>query len=107
MNNLVDTMEGFFDNIGGKELIFLKDLKDTLDNWKTSSDKKFPINQLDRLCNKAQKENLDFDICIENNLNLRRKYGSLRQRLAWYKHFLRVLKGPTPFRYLTLSPKFI
>lgn len=36
---------------------------------------------------------------IINNLNLRRKYGSLRQRLAWYKHFYRVLKGSTPFRY--------
>ena len=36
---------------------------------------------------------------IINNLNLRRKYGTLRQRLAWYKHFYRVLKGSTPFRY--------
>ena len=36
---------------------------------------------------------------IINNLNLRRKYGSFRQRVAWYKHFYRVLKGPTPFRY--------
>ena len=60
--------EGFFDNIGGKELIFLKELKDTLDNWKNSSDKNFPISQLDRLCYKAQRENLNFDICIENNL---------------------------------------
>ena len=60
--------EAFFDNIGGKELIFLKELKDTLDNWKSSSDKDFPINQLDRLCYKAQRENLNFDIYIENNL---------------------------------------
>lgn len=35
---------------------------------------------------------------IINNLNLRRKYGTLRQKLAWYKHFLNVLKGATPFR---------
>ena len=59
--------EGFFDNIGGKELIFLKDLKDTLDRWKTSFDKDFPVNQLERLCYKAQRENFNFDICIENN----------------------------------------
>lgn len=68
MRNLKEICEGFFDNIGGKEYIFLKELKDTLDNWKTSSDKKFPINQLDRLCNKAQREGFNFDICIENNL---------------------------------------
>ena len=59
--------EGFFDNIGGKELIFLKDLKDTLDRWKNSSDKYFPINQLERLCYKAQRENFNFDICIESS----------------------------------------
>ena len=60
--------EGFFNNIGVKEFIFLKELKDMLDNWKASSDKDFPINQLDLLCYKAQKENLNFDIYIENNL---------------------------------------
>ena len=69
MKTLKDKInEGFFDNIGGKELIFLKDLKDTLDNWKNSFDKVFPINLLDRLCYKAQRENFNFDICIENNL---------------------------------------
>ena len=69
MKTLKDKInEGFFDNIGGKELIFLKDLKDTLDNWKSSSDKDFPINQLDRLCYKAQRENLNFDIRVESNL---------------------------------------
>ena len=71
MKTLKDKInEGFFDNIGGKELIFLKDLKDTLDRWKTktSPDKDFPINQLDRLCYKAQREGFNFDICIENNL---------------------------------------
>ena len=68
MKGIVDKInEGFFDNIGGKELIFLKDLKDTLDRWKTSSDKDFPVNQLERLCYKAQRENFNFDICIENN----------------------------------------
>ena len=68
MKTLKDKInEGFFDNIGGKELIFLKELKDTLDDWKTSSDKDFPINQLDYLCYKAQKENLNFEICIGNN----------------------------------------
>ena len=60
--------EGFFDNIGGKEFIFLKELKDMLDNWKSSSDKDFPVNLLERLCYKAQRENLNFDIYIENNL---------------------------------------
>ena len=60
--------EGFFDNIGGKEYIFLKELKDTLDNWKNSFDKDFPINLLERLCYKAQREGFNFDICIENNL---------------------------------------
>ena len=69
MKGIVDKInEGFFDNIGGKELIFLKDLKDTLDNWKNSFDKDFPLNLLERLCNKAQKEGFNFDICIENNL---------------------------------------
>ena len=68
MKTLKDKInEGFFDNIGGKELIFLKDLKDTLDRWKNSSDKYFPINQLERLCYKAQRENFNFDICIESS----------------------------------------
>ena len=68
MKTLKDKInEGFFDNIGGKELIFLKDLKDTLDRWKTSSDKYFPINQLERLCYKAQRGNFNFDICIESS----------------------------------------
>lgn len=67
MKTLKEIHEGFFNNIGGKELIFLKELKDTLDNWKTSSDKDFPINQLDRLCYKAQRENFNFDICIESS----------------------------------------
>lgn len=35
---------------------------------------------------------------IINNLNLRRKYGSFRQRIAWYKHFLKVLKRKGPFK---------
>ena len=35
---------------------------------------------------------------IINNLNLRRKYGSLRQKIAWYKHFINVLKSDTPFK---------
>ena len=85
MKTLKEIREGFFDNIGGKEYIFLKELKDTLDNWKTSSDKKFPINQLDRLCNKAQKENLDFDICIENNLNLRSQHAMVAK--FWNKYY--------------------
>ena len=34
MKTLKEIREGFFDNVGGKELIFLKDLKDTLDRWK-------------------------------------------------------------------------
>ena len=70
MKTLKDKInEGFFDTIGvGEEFIFLQDLKNTLDNWKNSSDKNFPISQLDRLCYKAQRENLNFDICIENNL---------------------------------------
>ena len=68
MKTLKDKInESFFDNVGGKELIFLKDLKDTLDRWKNSFDKDFPIDQLERLCYKAQKENLNFDICIGNN----------------------------------------
>lgn len=85
MRNLKEICEGFFDNIGGKEYIFLKELKDTLDNWKTSSDKKFPINQLDRLCNKAQRENLDFDICIENNLNLRSQHAMVAK--FWNRYY--------------------
>ena len=33
MKGIVDKInEGFFDNIGGKEYIFLKELKDMLDN---------------------------------------------------------------------------
>ena len=35
---------------------------------------------------------------IINNLNLRRKYGSFRQRLAWYKHFLKVMIRKGPFK---------
>ena len=71
--------EGFFDNIGGKEYIFLQELKNALEDWKTSSDKHFPINQLDSLCRRAQKENLDFDICIGNNSNssFKRRYVTL------------------------------
>lgn len=67
MKTLKEIREGFFDNIGGKEYIFLKELKDTLDNWKNSFDKDFPVNLLERFCYKAQKENFNFDICIKNN----------------------------------------
>lgn len=35
---------------------------------------------------------------IINNLNLRRKYGSFRQKIAWYKHFLKVLIAKGPFK---------
>lgn len=35
---------------------------------------------------------------IINNLNLRMKYGSTRQKLAWYKHFFKVLKRQGPFK---------
>lgn len=35
---------------------------------------------------------------IINNLNLRHKYGSMRQKLAWYKHFFKVLFRPQPFK---------
>lgn len=35
---------------------------------------------------------------IINNLNLRRKYGSFRQRLAWYKHFYKVITRKGPFK---------
>lgn len=79
--------EGFFDNIGGKEYIFLQELKNALEDWKTSSDKHFPINQLDSLCRKAQKENLDFDICIENNSNssFKRRYVTLIK--FWNKYY--------------------
>ena len=35
---------------------------------------------------------------IVNNLNLRRKYGSTRQKLAWYKHFLKVILRKGPFK---------
>lgn len=35
---------------------------------------------------------------IINNLNLRRKYGSTRQKLAWYKHFLKVIIKKGPFK---------
>ena len=77
--------EGFFDNIGGKELIFLKDLKDTLDRWKTSSDKDFPVNQLERLCYKAQRENFNFDICIENNSNFGFSYATVIK--FWNKYY--------------------
>lgn len=35
---------------------------------------------------------------IINNLNLRRKYGSFRQRLAWYKHFFKVIIRKGPFK---------
>ena len=78
MKNITNKIyEGFFDNIGGKELIFLKDLKDTLDRWKNSFDKDFPINLLERLCYKAQRENFNFDICIENNLKSRSTYATI------------------------------
>lgn len=77
--------EGFFDNIGGKELIFLQDLKNTLDSWKNSFDKNFPINQLERLCYKAQKENLNFDICIGNNSSSRSQYASFFK--FWNKYY--------------------
>ena len=88
MKGIVDKInEGFFDNIGGKELIFLKDLKDTLDRWKTSSDKDFPINQLDRLCYKAQRENLNFDIRVESNLKSspKSRYASFFK--FWNKYY--------------------
>ena len=86
--------EGFFDNIGGKEYIFLKELKDTLEDWKTSSDKHFPINQLDNLCRRAQKENLDFDICIENNSNssFKRRYVELIK--FWNKYYDALVISP-------------
>ena len=35
---------------------------------------------------------------IINNLNLRRKYGTLRQKIAWYKHFFKVLIRKGPFK---------
>ena len=35
---------------------------------------------------------------IINNLNLRRKYGSTRQKLAWYKHFLKIIVKKGPFK---------
>jgi len=35
---------------------------------------------------------------IINNLNLRRKYGSFRQRLAWYKYFYKVITRKGPFK---------
>lgn len=35
---------------------------------------------------------------IINNLNLRRKYGSFRQRMAWYKHFWKILIRKGPFK---------
>ena len=63
MKTLKEIREGFFDNVGvGKELIFLQDLKNTLDNWKNSFDRDFPINLLERLCYKAQRENFNFDM---------------------------------------------
>ena len=78
--------EGFFDNVGvGKELIFLQDLKNTLDNWKNSFDKDFPINLLERLCYKAQRENFNFDICIENNSNFGSVYATVIK--FWNKYY--------------------
>lgn len=85
MKTLKEIREGFFDNIGGKEYIFLQELKDTLDRWKTSSDKDFPISQLDRLCYKAQRENIDFDICIENNSNLKSQHAMVAK--FWNKYY--------------------
>ena len=35
---------------------------------------------------------------IINNLNLRMKYGSSRQKLAWYKHFIKVMIRKGPFK---------
>lgn len=35
---------------------------------------------------------------IINNLNLRMKYGSTRQKLAWYKHFFKVMVRKGPFK---------
>lgn len=35
---------------------------------------------------------------IINNLNLRLKYGTVRQHLAWYKHFIKVLMRKGPFK---------
>ena len=35
---------------------------------------------------------------IINNLNLRRKYGNFRQKLAWYKHFLKIMNDKSPFK---------
>lgn len=88
MKGIVDKInEGFFDNIGGKEYIFLKELKDTLDNWKTSSNKEFLITQLDRICYKAQKENLDFDICIESNLKSSHKIQYAIIAKFWNKYY--------------------
>ena len=87
MKTLKDKInEGFFDNVGvGKELIFLQDLKNTLDNWKNSFDKDFPINLLERLCYKAQRENFNFDICIENNSNFGSVYATVIK--FWNKYY--------------------
>lgn len=35
---------------------------------------------------------------IINNLNLRMKYGSTRQKLAWYKHYIKVMLRKGPFK---------
>ena len=77
--------EGFFDNIGGKELIFLKELKDTLDDWKASGDRDSLINQLDRLCYKAKKENFNFDIRVEKNSSSKNKYVTFIK--FWNKYY--------------------
>ena len=87
MKTLKDKInEGFFDNIGvGKEFIFLQDLKNTLDNWKNSFDRDFPINLLERLCYKAQRENFNFDICIENNSKSGSTYATVIK--FWNKYY--------------------
>ena len=58
--------ESFFDNIeaSGKERLFLYDLKNNLDKWKTSADADSLIDILNRFCHKAQEENFKFVIYI-------------------------------------------
>ena len=104
MKTLKEICEGFFDNIGGKEYIFLQELKNALEDWKTSSDKHFPINQLDSLCRRAQKENLDFDICIENNSNssFKRRYVTLIK--FWNKYYNALDDRPANIECWTVQP---